>query len=57
MILLRAADGGNDVNDNDVNDDHNDDEDLRSALASPVVSECFLFSPSHDDAMFDFKLG
>ena len=51
MILLRAADDGN-----DDNDDHNDDEDLRSALASPVVSECFLFFPSHD-AMFDFKLG
>ena len=55
MILLRAADDGND--DNDDNDDHNDDEDLRSALASPVVSECFLFFPSHDVAMFDFKLG
>ena len=55
MILLRAADDGDDGNDD--NDDHNDDEDLRSALASPVVSECFLFFPSHDDAMFDFKLG
>ena len=55
MILLRAADDGND--DNDDNDDRNDDEDMRSALASPVVSEYFLFFPSHDDAMFDFKLG
>ena len=54
MILLRAADDGND---DDDNCDHNDDEDLRSALASPVVSECFLFFPSHDVAMFDFKLG